>query len=150
MPVTIPLDFNFEPVRREFEEMLRPHLNGREAAEADRIMVSVKRRAEEAIEQLGGDVADDLRKSLSVPVDYSTSPPTRSKPGEFPRMDSGDLLASVNYTVYRTGGRDRINLRVVTDKFYDAILIASGRRFDAYILARWSRLADQRVAIALR
>lgn len=150
MGVTIPLDFNFEPVRREFEGMLRPYIGDRAEAEAERIMVRVKMRAEDAIEQLGGDMAEDLRKNLSVPVDYSTSPPTRSKPGEYPRLDSGDLYRSVNYTVYRAGGKDKVNLRLVTDRFYDAILIASGRRFDAYILARWSRLAEQRVAIALR
>jgi len=48
-----------------------------------------------------------LQLNISVPVGISTGPrggivKERSKPGEYPRTDSGELLRSIHYMVRRT------------------------------------------------
>ncbi len=52
-----------------------------------------------ALEELGSDEVVSIIADLSVPVDYSTFPPNRSEPGEPPRLDSGDLAATVDHAV---------------------------------------------------
>lgn len=106
------------------------------------------RRAVEAIgEQLTDDVAADLRKAISIPVDYSTKPETRSKPGEYPRMDKKLLIGSVQGVTYWAG--DVFNMVVSTNTPYDEKL-NSTRPFRDLTESKWARLAEQRFAIGLR
>lgn len=56
----------------------------------DRIAASVER----AIQPVLDDIAQQTRDRIGIPVDKSTRPWTRSKPGEPPRKDTGKLQTS--------------------------------------------------------
>jgi hypothetical protein len=114
---------------------------------ADEIFDKVLDTAEEVLDDLCRDVADDLRTEMSIPVDYSTKPPTRSKPGEYPRLDTGALVGSVSYVVYRAAGN--VKGVVATAVFYDKYVNAT-RPFANLIRAKWQSRAEQRFEIAFR
>jgi hypothetical protein len=116
---------------------------------ADEIMFDTMNAVEDALQSTLDDVADDLRKELSIPVDRSTKPPTRSKPGEYPRLDTGRLKASVQATMYRTG-KDQLHGVIATNTPYDERLVAIRRDYPAYIQGKWNRLIEQRQQLLLK
>jgi hypothetical protein len=151
MPVTA-ADFRLEfsgvrdEINRTFADYVRD--DPRTQAEVDRLVAETRRVAEDVFEEAMSDVAADLKKSLSVPVNYGTRPPTRSAPGEFPRLDTGRLRGSVRHVTY-VAGREALRGVVVTDTPYDKFLVRT-RPYDRLIDSKWRRLVEQRLAIALR
>lgn len=65
----------------------------------DALAVILSKPLKAALEELGTDEVVNIIADLSVPVDYSTFPPNRSEPGEPPRLDKGDLVATVDHKV---------------------------------------------------
>lgn len=116
---------------------------------ADEIMADTMNVVEDALQSTLDDVAADLQKELSVPVDRSTKPPTRSNPGEYPRLDSGRLRASVQAVIYRAG-KDKLNGVIATNTPYDERLVAIRRDFPTYIQQKWNRLIEQRQQLLLK
>ena len=115
--------------------------------ETDNIMRAVERDVETVMQQFVDDVAAELRRDLSVPVDRTKSPPTRSRPGQFPRRDKGRLVASVQAVVYRAAGI--IRGTVATNTPYDAFVNRT-RPFVRLTEEKWRRRAEQRFAFSLR
>jgi hypothetical protein len=151
VPVTA-ADFSldFSDVRQEINRTFADYVRDdpRTQNEVDRLVAEVRRTAEDVFEDALGDVAADLRKELSVPVNYGTRPPTRSKPGEYPRKDTGRLRGSVRHVTYRAG-REILRGVVMTDTPYDQYLVRT-RPYDRLIDSKWRRLVEQRLTIALR
>ena len=58
----------------------------------DRISASVERALQPVLDAM----AQQVRQRIGVPVDKSKKPWVRSKPGEPPRKDTGQLQASTN------------------------------------------------------
>lgn len=116
-------------------------------AYADQLVRQMEAKVEAELEKLGSDVAADLRQLISVPVDHSTKPPTRSKPGEPPRADTGRLRDSVTHTVYRAGGR--LRLVVATNTPY-AGYVNRTRPYRRIMNQRWKRRVEIRLAYSLR
>jgi len=56
-----------------------------------------------ALESIGYQTHVFVHDLLATPVDYSTSPPTRSKRGEPPRMDTGELQENLKHAVHING-----------------------------------------------
>lgn len=57
----------------------------------------VERELEKRLALIGAVFTGYLKVRLSVPVDYGARPPIRSKPGEYPRMDTGKLKRSIRW-----------------------------------------------------
>lgn len=56
-----------------------------------------------ALESIGLQTHIFVHDLLATPVDYSTSPPTRSKRGESPRTDTGELQENLKHAVHING-----------------------------------------------
>lgn len=64
--------------------------------------VEIARDLERAVEQFGGVIVEQVREDLRIPVQYVTGPRggvrvIRSKPGEHPRRETGNLQGSINH-----------------------------------------------------
>lgn len=117
----------------------------------DEILAAAVDAVKPVLKELVDDVAADLRKALSVPVgrDSRGRVTVRSKPGEYPRKETGLLQSTVQSLTWQTG-RAQLHGMVSTDTYYDKYLIAMRRDYKSYIESKWGRLAEQRFAIALR
>lgn len=141
MAVPVKFTFDASDVRASTEETLRL-INGSTEG-VDEVMQSVSRRVEDVMELVGKEVSTDLKKQLSVPVIRTRGKVIRSKPGQYPRADTRDLLNSVRYVVYRAG-RDITNVVITTETAYDVYVNAS-RPFAALIENKWQGIVEQRI-----
>jgi len=141
MSVAVTFKFDASDVRANTEETLQL-ITGSTEGVAD-VMKDVMDRVEDVMEGVGRDVSRDLKKELSVPVVRVGSKVIRSKPGQYPRADTRQLLNSVHYVVYRAG-RDITNLVVETNTSYD-IYVNATRPFQALTEAKWHGVIDQRI-----
>jgi hypothetical protein len=141
---------DFYDVRQEIDRTFADYVrdDARVQVEVDRLIAEVRRTAEDVFEDALDDVAEDLRKSLSVPVARPPPQGVRSKPGEFPRLDTGRLRGSVRHVTY-VAGREILRGVVVTDTPYDKYVVRT-RPYDRLIQSKWQRLVEQRLTIALR
>jgi hypothetical protein len=114
---------------------------------SDELMRRTADRIEAELTALAKECSEDLSRLLGVPVDYSTKPPTRSKPGEYPRRDTGQLQASVTFVVYRTGPW-QVRAVVSVNTPYDAHLHRL-RPFMDMLAQRWQKRAGDRLRYAL-
>lgn len=81
-------------------------------------MRAVAAEAERAMEKVMSAAEADLRKELGVPVVRQGGKVIRSRPGEYPRKDTGRLQASVTHVVYRAGNF-KVRGVVSTNTSYD-------------------------------
>lgn len=151
MPVNVfDITCDFAEVRKAIEDTFKDYIGDGMGREVDALVNEVRDVAEDVLDGAIADVAKDLRKSLSVPVDKSRYPWIRSAPGEFPRLETGRLRGSVEGVTYRAG-RERLRGVVVTNGNapYDKYVVRT-RPYDRLIESKWRRLIEQRLAIALR
>lgn len=88
------------------------------SAFVDKLIADLEARAQSAFSQVGAIVADDLRKTISKPVGFRIgkrggSVPIRSRPGEPPRREFGNYIASIDQTTAK--GVDRVMTTIFTD-----------------------------------
>jgi hypothetical protein len=151
VPVTVfDITCDFADVRKGIEETFRDYVGEGLGREVEKLVGEVRDVAEDALDGGIADVAKDLRKSLSVPVDKSRVPWIRSAPGEFPRLETGRLRGSVEGVTYRAG-REQLRGVVATNgsAVYDKYVVRT-RPYDRLIESKWRRLIENRLAIALR
>lgn len=110
-------------------------------------MRAVEKDIETVMQQFVDDVAAELRRDLAVPVDRSKSPPTRSRPGQYPRRDTGRLRESVQAVVYRAAGVVRGT--VATNTPYDGYVNRT-RPFVRLTEEKWRQRAERKFAFSLR
>jgi hypothetical protein len=109
--------------------------------------------AEEA-ERLGAEIAADVRESIDIPVEPTSSGyVVRSRPGEPPRRESGHLWESIGFEVARDDGRRRVGLSVYSDDPKAAGLEygrddVRPRPFMAPAFDRWADQVAERIADA--
>lgn len=99
-------------------------------------------------DRLGADIADDVRRRLSVPVAGSGARAIRSKPGEPPRREFGKLRTSVDHRVIRVGA-ERIALRITAGGSLAPYAPILEKKLNRDILrsvpARWGDRAAERL-----
>ena len=88
----------------------------------DAMQMDIEREFTEAAEAM----RDDVRQKLSVPVDKSSRPWKRSRPGEFARKDTGNLIKSLAAMTHAVGGV--VESIVYTDAIYGGHLEAINRQ----------------------
>lgn len=76
----------------------------RNEASAERVYRQLRADNRGAFHIAGTMAVEEIREAISVPVDYGSKPPTRSKPGEPPRKDKGLLYEGVSYEVTEDAG----------------------------------------------
>jgi hypothetical protein len=141
MAVPITFKFDASDVRASAEETLRLLAGTTEGV--DEVMRDVSRRVEDVMELVGREVSADLKKQLSVPVIRTRGKVIRSKPGQYPRADTRDLLNSVHFVVFRAG-RDITNLVIETNVSYDVYVNAT-RPYAQLIENKWQGIVEQRI-----
>lgn len=117
---------------------------------ADSVVSGIERRTLAEAQRLRGEIADDVRKSIGVPVGRGAGGVTvRSKSGEPPRRDEGDLYRSVGHRVRVGAGRVELEIHAGGRRAPHAAHLEKrmNRRFMAPAYDRWKgrvpgRLAD--------
>lgn len=76
--------------------------------EAAQLFNEIAADVADALDRKGNEIVEAVKEDLSVPVQITTGPRggrvvIRSKPGEHPRKESGDLQAAVGHQVQRDG-----------------------------------------------
>ena len=69
----------------------------------DEVLDDIARDIASAQQVAAQAIVDDVKQRVSIPVDKSTTPWTRSKPGEPPRKDTGRLQSSIQAETLNTG-----------------------------------------------
>lgn len=64
----------------------------------------------EQAQDVGAEVAADIKAAISTPVEYDGSKVIRSRPGEPPRKESGDLLDSIDFAVEQFDGTEQLSV----------------------------------------
>ncbi len=82
--------------------------------------------------------ADKVRENISVPVLDTGTEVIRSKPGEYPRLESGDLRRSIKQRVVKRRGQ--IWGEVWTELDYGLVLEYSKRLDRSFIERTWEEI----------
>jgi hypothetical protein len=72
---------------------------------ADTLIDDLRERATTAFDEFGREVLEALRQSVSVPVGRAGSRVIRSAPGEPPRREFADYIASLGTETFPSGRR---------------------------------------------
>lgn len=110
----------------------------------DAIMDRITGAIRQTMESNGDALVEEVKVRISVPVDYSTSPPTRSKRGEPPRKDTGALYASIQSEM--SEGADTVRVTVLSNTPY-ARELNDPKQWDRPI---WGELHNQYMEQILR
>lgn len=130
-------------------------------ATTEEVMRELQKKLETSLEKLGQEMEADLKKKLSIPVARASfdrgagrfrgsqgrfvkrsNRAGRSKPGEYPRRETGRLRASATHVVYRAAGNVRLVMAVNVPY---AEYIHRLRPFFLFLQRDWERKINYRL-----
>jgi hypothetical protein len=112
----------------------------------DKIIADIRARAVGAFASLGEEIADDLRETISIPVERIGSSLIRSLPGEPPRKETGGYRLTIEDDTQDEG--DRVRTSIFTDSVIGKYLEYGTSRMAAR--PHFAEIYEKYAAIAAR